>query len=910
MADQPEIKPFNDFSAAARSARFHRADLHVHSFGVSADVNDEAMLPATIVKTAIDRDVALLAITDHNAVDAVPAAIKEGTRQGLSVLAGVELSTAEGHLLAFFDPDDLKRFTSWFNGLDFQEDEATGDRWLLEPMHQIAKGVAEAGGLAIPAHVLRDKSGAMTKAPIRSLEALIAGPHIAGLEIDGPAEFDIFGPADKSDGSSDRKAMLRRRTEALGPVAGPRLPKLYFSDSHSLLQIARNRDGDERLTRIKMTEPSWDGLRRALQDPGARIRLEETLPDSYPRLIGARFIGGFLDGQEIAFSSNLTCLIGGRGAGKSTVLEAVRCACLGVRHDREHDSASGWPDTVQLIYQDAFGERHYLERSAGGETVARIGDEAVPMTVAVEGYDQDRIAEIIRGYRKEPDLLGNFLDAFVDLGPVNGRIADLRTALERNAQALAPLADAGVRKEAGTRSLGEAQVKLQAIEKTKLKAALEWQRLLAKERALRESIVARLAEIKEGVRDVDVTVDTAQLISNAEINDIATMPGKDLLQGTPDESGLVSMVEGLETSLRIWRDQGENTVATALAAIEPRIAQWRDYERRVEARIAEVAQELRDQGVNPNMAELNRLTTQEAEAKQTIREADADLARIVELRRERTQLVKDYQQQQAGRFYLRAAATQRLTDDLNESLETFKVKIGFRQGSRVEDYEQWLRSVLGQRIFKASRPAELCRGIHPVDLANAIRKKQSSTLTGLRDVAGNPFFGKSDADEFIASVSPAQVDELEAIEVSDLPEITLTTEIEGEIVPIAFENLSFGQKASILLGALLFSEDDKPLIIDQPEDHLDSAFISQTVVATLRRVKEQRQVILATHNANIAVLGDAELIVPLQGYAGKGIVRDAGSVDARDTSKRACAILEGGEGAYLRRGEMYGLVGS
>jgi hypothetical protein len=105
----------------------------------------------------------------------------------------------------------------------------------------------------------------------------------------------------------------------------------------------------------------------------------------------------------------------------------------------------------------------------------------------------------------------------------------------------------------------------------------------------------------------------------------------------------------------------------------------------------------------------------------------------------------------------------------------------------------------------------------------------------------------------------------------------------------------------------LFADDDKPLIIDQPEDHLDSAFIFETVVATLRHRKERRQIILATHNANIAILGDAEMIIPLQGHAGKGRVREAGSVDSDRTSARACRILEGGRSAYLRRGEMYGL---
>jgi predicted ATPase len=148
---------------------------------------------------------------------------------------------------------------------------------------------------------------------------------------------------------------------------------------------------------------------------------------------------------------------------------------------------------------------------------------------------------------------------------------------------------------------------------------------------------------------------------------------------------------------------------------------------------------------------------------------------------------------------------------------------------------------------------------------------------------------------------------LEGVCREDHPDITLTVEQDGKTIVARFAQLSFGQKASILLGALLFADRSDPLVIDQPEDHLDSAFIYEAVVRTLRKVKERRQVIVATHNANIAVHGDAELVVPLRSWTGRGFVADRGSVDVAATRKRACMILEGGEQAYRRRGEMYGL---
>src|SRR6266478_2412494 len=78
-----------------------------------------------------------------------------------------------------------------------------------------------------------------------------------------------------------------------------------------------------------------------------------------------------------------------------------------------------------------------------------------------------------------------------------------------------------------------------------------------------------------------------------------------------------------------------------------------------------------------------------------------------------------------------------------------------------------------------------------------------------------------------------------------------------------------------------------PLIIDQPEDDLDNAFISSAVVKTLRSIKERRQVILVTHNANIAVLGDAELLLPMRRQGDGGTAFDRGSIDKTDTNKQS-----------------------
>jgi hypothetical protein len=123
---------------------------------------------------------------------------------------------------------------------------------------------------------------------------------------------------------------------------------------------------------------------------------------------------------------------------------------------------------------------------------------------------------------------------------------------------------------------------------------------------------------------------------------------------------------------------------------------------------------------------------------------------------------------------------------------------------------------------------------------------------------------------------------------------------------ISVNQLSDGQKHTIMLTIAMLAESNIPLVIDQPEDDLDNAFIFTAVVRVLRAIKERRQVILVTHNANIAVLGDAELLLPMKRNGDGGEVFDFGSVDKTETKRAALNILEGGETAFQRRREIYG----
>ena len=88
---------------------------------------------------------------------------------------------------------------------------------------------------------------------------------------------------------------------------------------------------------------------------------------------------------------------------------------------------------------------------------------------------------------------------------------------------------------------------------------------------------------------------------------------------------------------------------------------------------------------------------------------------------------------------------------------------------------------------------------------------------------------------------------------------------EGDYRPL--EDLSGGKKVSLLLSLLLETDDNRPLVIDQPEDELDNKFLFGTILQVLKRLKGRRQIIVATHNANIVVNGDADQVIQLEAEA-------------------------------------------
>ena len=111
---------------------------------------------------------------------------------------------------------------------------------------------------------------------------------------------------------------------------------------------------------------------------------------------------------------------------------------------------------------------------------------------------------------------------------------------------------------------------------------------------------------------------------------------------------------------------------------------------------------------------------------------------------------------------------------------------------------------------------------------------------------------------------------------------------------------SAGQRAAAML-AFLLAHGDEPLVLDQPEDDLDNHLIYDLVVRQMRENKRRRQIIVVTHNPNIVVNGDAEMLHALDFQNGQCIVTQSGSLQDPAMREEVCRIMEGGREAFERR---------
>ena len=234
-------------------------------------------------------------------------------------------------------------------------------------------------------------------------------------------------------------------------------------------------------------------------------------------------------------------------------------------------------------------------------------------------------------------------------------------------------------------------------------------------------------------------------------------------------------------------------------------------------------------------------------------------------------------------------------EDLSDTLAP-AVKIELTRSASTDAYASAIIACLrGSGIHYRALAPLLASNMSPLELVEAAEFVDAKAICDATGIALDR------ATAVATALRGSELETLISVLVEDSVELYL---LDGAHYKSSAE-LSIGQRCTVVLPILLADRGDV-LIIDQPEDHLDNAFIAETLVPGLLRRSPSDQVILSSHNANIPVLGEADMVVVMGSDGRRGFVAQAGKLEATKTVDAITRVMEGGRTAFARRASFYG----
>jgi len=889
----------SDIQILDNGARFLNVDLHIHTYGASHDVTDATMTPEAVVDSAVRQKLGVMAITDHNNNMNVQRALDHAQQHYVGqilVLPGVEVTTAHGHLLAYFAPERTADLAKFLSRLDLIGEMGAVNTRTAKSMADTIAEAEKLGGICIAAHIDREKTGLELFAPgfQNWKKDIITSPGLYGLESDTVDALKWYSEDDESGSAGiERKNIFNSRQQVRELSARYQLAHVQGSDSHSM-QGFENSAPAKPWTRIKLSEPSFSAFRVALIDPTARVRAVASVPRTTPRVLGVAMTGGFLHDEKIHFSDNLNCLIGGRGAGKSTAIRAIAYA-FGLND--EFGDFDNCPDSVTVFCEGENGVAYRYVRTRGGDIEVKAKEDRSVVDVPidafhVEYFGQGELGKVAEDPLKHPELFQQFLDRHTSLRDLVETEQTLVTSLRENAGRLNPLETAFSQLAAKKQSLLEIEKKLKIAEEGNLREVVGKQSKLASEKAIRESVETIVADYTRGFNLASIQRNFDQIVTTSGecTDDDASVKAIAAIKHVISESN--ALVKQKEVEL--------NALVRACATELTRLTgELKVSHQRMSGEIALKLADLKARGLATDIPGLEALLRQKTNVAREIAVVEQRTNERQECRDQRVRLRADLQKIREDMTARRKAQLVAINTNLRATIRDYVIFVRYDDAGITTDFETFMQAKMTGTYLQDNDIHNICGRVTPSALADLVPERKRE------EIAATTQISLEWTDKIIEKLYFWNtIFDLQALAKQPKPVITVKTKsMPSKEIPVL--QLSDGQRHTILLTIAMLAESNVPLIIDQPEDDLDNAFIFSSIVTTLRAIKERRQVILVTHNANIAVLGDSELILPMFREDDCGKAKDRGSIDTSATKKCVMDILEGGSDAFERRKEIY-----
>jgi DNA repair exonuclease SbcCD ATPase subunit len=601
-----------------------------------------------------------------------------------------------------------------------------------------------------------------------------------------------------------------------------------------------------------------------------------------------RIEGGVLDGFSQTFSPQLNVLIGGRGTGKSSVIELIRF-CLGAtsytnsgqQQAAEHALGVLGDGIVTVVLTDGK-HRQEVSRTAQDTDVDSLSELTPPFV-----FSQAEIETI--GLQSQSRL--RLIDGFLPLAqrtaaesPLNSKIrstsAEIRTLL-------AEIDD----------------IAEKTAELPKLQASLA---ALKAQTAGQTKVHQEIKVFRDSLAEITPLVAAAQVRSEAigrAADQLGNWIGKldDLLERKPTFEAWPTQAK-TEDELAEIRKREKKATAQLHAGFEELKAVGEELHKRQRISTTQKAGlENRARDIRQKMEERQKGASALDKQIGDITQRITVLASLVDVRKEREARVKSLTKQRDNLLSEQSQARQKRTQARETVAKRLNAKLGpavrvqilpfSQQNEYVSALSGALRgsglryAELSQRIAETYSPSEiaqLAEARATGEIANALEITEERALRlsdALREQAGSSLFTTIVEDDI----------QIELMDGSNYKGIDF---------------LSMGQRCTAILPIIL-QHTERMIILDQPEDHLDNAFVVGTLVKAIAARAEGAQTLIATHNPNIPVLGDAARVIHMDSDGNRCFVRAADSIDKPTIVEAITTIMEGGREAFARRAEFY-----
>ena len=870
-------------------ASFWKCALQVNPHGYNENYRgrdhgmDAKVYAESLRNVCLNENIQVVGFADHGSVADAEVARKILVEAGIVVFPGFEVATTEQvHWVCLFPEatteQQLERYLGNLNLTNTQDGARPSDLG----GQQLLAAVEDLGGFCYAAHVTSN-SGVL-KGKFNNLwkDPRLRAAQIPGKVDDLPQPYKLIAQNKNIDYCRDNRVALINAKDIA-------VPEDLCEPSAS--------------TFIKMTRPCFSSFLMAFKDPESRIRLTDEMVERYYSSIDCITIeGGYLDGLSAEISGHLNGIIGGRGTGKSTLVECIRYA-LDVPHKGEEAirqgdqiikenlgraggrvilklrSASNRMKNYTIIRR--YGEPPRVIDEQNNESRLHPGKDLLP---GVEIYGQNEIYELA----KSPGALTRVLDRFLPESTAQqGYLSAAYRKLKENTERLTKAREQKDEIEQQIAQLPKLEEQVRQFEEQGFEEKLKQVPLLEKERQLGPRVLDEIKLVRNSHLGFTESIPDLVFLSDKALEGL---PHADLLRNGRQ------VLESLNDTLRKKLTEIDHAIGgaeTALNAIVGELnAALKTAESQLEKEFSKLPAVAGKEGKEIGRA-YQRLLREIEQVKPAQARLKTVEALVRELEQRRRNLLGELSDIRSARTGAKQKAIKSLNKRLAGKLRIELVPDGLRKPLREflqdlpgigERKTEWVDEAQDLTIFGLI--AAIAEG------KEALLSKEWGLTSGLADS--------------LLRMTPEDLCKVEEIDLEEQISLELNVSHAGEQYR-PLERLSTGQQCTAILHLLLLDNQD-PLIMDQPEDNLDNAFIAERIVQELRAAKTERQFLFATHNANIPVFGDAEWIGVCMATDDQAEMPNEaqGSIDIPSIRDHVARILEGGKEAFMQRKEKYG----